>query len=75
MLTAPEKLNGYPVIQSEVFAQCITVMMLRDDPRQPFVVATWWPELKTTWSWGHYSSSRKQADRDFFDVSRRNLRR
>lgn len=69
----PDKLNGYPVERSERHRNCATILCkLRDDE---FVVATWWPELKDAWQWGHYSTTRATADDDFKSVAHRNALR
>ena len=66
----PKTLNGYPVVLATISMKCVTVMVDRSEKyaEQPFVVATWWPGLKETWSWGHYCDSRKEAERVFQDV-------
>lgn len=81
-MEAPKTLNGYPVIKSEVHANCVTVMM---DAAHKFIVATWWPELGATWSWGHYhhhnsdtdsrNDARDDADASFYDAAKRNATR
>lgn len=75
----PQVLNGYPVVRTERHANCVTVMVRKDDE---FVVATWWPELKTTWMWGHYfrflgdeATAKNKAAAEFNDVAERNARR
>lgn len=70
---APAELNGYPVVKAERHANCWTVMVNQDG--QGFAVATWWPELGTSWMWGHYSKFRRDADRDWLEVSQRNAKR
>jgi len=57
-MNIPTELNSYPVIQSDTHAKCATVMMQK--PHGEYVVATWWPELKTTWQWGHSRIGKKQ---------------
>lgn len=49
---APKRLNGYPVERYEQHPNCFTVQVRKPD--REIVIATWWPELKTTWMWGHY---------------------
>lgn len=73
----PTHLNGYPVIMSTVSRRAVTVLVDRStsDDHIKFVVATWWPELGTSWSWGYYFSDRKEADRAFVEVLRRNEQR
>lgn len=75
MLKAPATLNGYPVIQSRVHESCVTVMVERRDQITPFVVATWWPGLLGTWSWGHYEHCLPDAMETFEEVAGRNRRR
>lgn len=65
----PQQLNGYPVIAVVVnhSGSRATVMVDRTsvEPKMPYVVASWWPELGKTWNGGDYSSDRKDADHDF----------
>lgn len=51
IMNTPTALNGYRVIRSEQHKTCSTVMLI-DNGR--YIVATWWPELGDSWSWGHY---------------------
>lgn len=88
-MTAPAKLNGHPVIKSTVHTNCVTVMVAKtgvwSEPLKidEFVVATWWPELKSGWSWGHYFpthfttevETRALADADFAETEKRNAER
>jgi hypothetical protein len=80
---APSKLNHCPVIQSRMHARCFTVMM---EGEGQYIVATWWPDLGSTWSWGHYSpftandqaskdEAHRLASRDFEDAAKRNIQR
>lgn len=70
----PRELNGYPVIGCvEHSNKYCSVLVKRAD--NDYVVATWWPELKETWSWGHYESSYEDASRTYEDVKRRNRMR
>lgn len=71
----PATLNGHPVVAKEEHANCSTVMVLRDDNSVPYVVATWWPSLGTSWSWGHYCDDRVEADRAFRAAASRNAAR
>lgn len=78
-MQAPTKLNGYPVIESAIHANCVTVMVQKESE---YVVATWWPELKSCWSWGHYVAfqaspglARKEADAQFTAAKERNASR
>lgn len=76
MIKAPEKLNGYPVIASSIHSNgYVTVMVERKGDYMPFVVATWYPELKSSWLWGHYSDNRADADKDFQEAQTRNTNR
>jgi len=59
IMDTPKELNGYPVIRVEQHTDCATVMV--DKPGE-YVVATWWPELKTCWMWGHYFPVREVGD-------------
>ena len=47
----PHILNGHRVIKIEAHNNCATVMC---DAPGKYIVATWWPELKTSWMWGQY---------------------
>lgn len=58
---APAYLNGYPVRQSVAFSReadsgTITyrVLVERDHPYHPYVVATYNRNMGTSWCWGHY---------------------
>ena len=74
-LVAPARLNGYGVNKSQVHKNCVTVAVYRpDEPELPFVVATWWPELGNSWSWGHYVS-RADMLTTFRNVAARNANR
>ena len=71
----PTELNGYPVVRSAESANVVTVMVERANiPELPFVVATWWPELGNTWSWGNYVE-REVKDKVFNEVMLRNDKR
>lgn len=72
-MKAPLTLNGFKVVRSKVHTQCVTVMCDRGD--SDYVVATWWPLLGNTWSWGHYLDSADEADFCFNDVAKRNAKR
>jgi len=82
-LVAPTTLNHCPVIKSEKHANCFTVMM---EGEGQYIVATWWPDLGKTWSWGHYTpfnendaisrnDAHNEALDDFHHASRRNAKR
>lgn len=66
----PKTLNGYPVTGATVHKNCVTVLIDKADVPE-YVVATWWPELGSTWQWGRYHNSRAAAVRDFADISTR----
>lgn len=51
IMDTPKVLNGYPVIRVEQHGECSTVMMAGADK---FIVATWFPNNGSGWSWGHY---------------------
>lgn len=51
IMDTPKELNGFPVVRVEQHKNCSTVMIGKPGE---YVVATWWPDLKTTWMWGHY---------------------
>lgn len=84
-MTAPETLNGYPVVQSRAHTSCVTVMCIRDAHNAPnacsYVVGTWWPSLGDSWQWGHYIHDTDPADAEaaaegtFDEVAARNARR
>lgn len=74
-IAAPTKLNGYPVVKANIHPSCVTVMVHRADDPIPFVVATWWPDLKTQWMWGHYASDADEAASAFEGASSRNATR
>jgi hypothetical protein len=74
MTVLPTKLNGFPVEKSTKHLNGYhTVMVKRgaDD----IVVATWWPGLGDTWSWGHYETSLADAERSFKIIATRNQTR
>jgi hypothetical protein len=76
MTFEPTELNGYPVIRFAEHKNCVTVMVRREqNPAIPYVVATWWPELKSTWSWGHYCYNSVEADAEFKAAKARNEKR
>lgn len=72
---APQELNGYPVVRAARHANCWTVMMYRKGDAMPYAVATWWPELGASWSWGHYMASDVEAYADFDATATRNATR
>ena len=71
----PVTLNGYPVIEYDVHANCATIMVERCDNAIKYVVATWWPSLGTSWSWGHYCATIGEARAAFTDANKRNRNR
>ena len=76
IMDTPKTLNGYPVIRVEQHKNCATVMV--DKPGE-YVVATWWPELGSSWSWGHYfpgpADACDEAMHDFNRTATRNAGR
>lgn len=79
-MTPPATLNGLPVLSFVVHKNCATVALVRGadtDPAQTTIIATWWPDLGTSWSWGHYlRGNMSKAARGCFDeVSARNENR
>lgn len=69
-MTFPTELNGHAVMAvadrhdfspGEVQA----VMVKRNHPMHPYVVASWWEELGTRWNWGHYHTNYAEARADF----------
>lgn len=83
IMDTPKTLNGYKVIRVEQHKNCSTVMC---DAPGKLVVATWWPELGNTWSWGHYyhpdngtiaahEKNRQAANADFDETATRNAKR
>lgn len=72
MFEFPTHLNGYPVIRARNHMNVVTVMVFREEHFDPYVVATWWPELKTTWMWGHYHANEHEAHESFERVAARN---
>lgn len=60
----PQTLNGYPVKAFTIHPQGdrALVLVCRPQAFQPWVAATWWPELGETWQWGHYFDSWEEAD-------------
>jgi len=72
----PTVLNGYPVIGYRSHANgYATVMVKRDVAHDPFVVATWYPDLAQGWVWGHYLTTRDEAEATFAQVDKRNQTR
>jgi hypothetical protein len=73
----PARLNGAQVVRAESHGNgyaTITVE-LANNPVTPFVVATWWPELGTSWQWGHYCRNAREAAETFASVAARNTGR
>lgn len=60
----PQTLNGYPVKALSISntGDMALVLVYRDNCFQPWVAATWWPELGDRWEWGHYFDSYQEAD-------------
>jgi hypothetical protein len=78
-IVVPKVLNGYPVVLSTAHRTRATVMVdrARDFPdRQRYAVATWWPELGSTWWQGHYDNDTwREAHETFSEVEQRNAGR
>lgn len=75
-VNVPTMLNGCQVQESKAHLNgYVTVLVNRSTLHNPYVVATWWPELGNSWSWGHYEDSMLDADKTFREVSRRNEQR
>lgn len=74
MNTAPTTLNHLPVIHAKSHANGFVTVMVRRSVEE-IVVATWWPSLKTEWSWGHYCFDLDEASLEFGIVSTRNNER
>lgn len=66
-IDAPVILNGFPVVFSarkngtparftapREADESWWVVVRRDSDFQPYVVASWWPDLGSVWMWGHY---------------------
>ena len=72
----PNELNGYPVVGYREHPNgYVTVMLERPHAYEPYIVATWWPELGTRWQWGHYTAALPDAKKAFRDAAERNQRR
>jgi hypothetical protein len=72
--TVPRTLNGYPVLHRQAHKNGYWTVLLQTNENS-YVVATWWPELGTTWQWGHYSNDYAEAMDDFAEVQHRNRKR
>lgn len=72
----PQSLNGYPVTMATPHENgYVTVMMTRTGHVQPYVVATYWPDLGSTWMWGTYEDSPERAMDHYLAISKRNAGR
>lgn len=77
IMDTPKTLNGFPVVRVEQHKNVSTVMVGKPGE---YVVATWWPDLKSTWMWGHYHIVRngdveaayRAATEDFNETATRN---
>lgn len=58
----PATLNGYPVKATARLRERALVIVHRGTAHDPWVVASWWPELGDAWMWGHYCTSWEEAD-------------
>lgn len=74
--TAPETLNGCPVIgtgPSKHGYDALTVMVHRKGDRAaPYVVATWSEACGKEWSWGHYCADFAEACASFAELAKVN---
>ena len=64
IIETPHELNGYRVIScgnSRRQGEYIVIVVRPDHPVHPFVVASWWPELGSTWHQGDYVESIEDA--------------
>lgn len=76
--TIPDMLNGYPVVAYIEHDACATIIVDRskDTGFTDYAVATWWPELGSTWAWGHYDlATYDDATKTMREVAQRNARR
>lgn len=71
----PKVLNGNEVIRFVKHDSGYSTIMVRRDGYMPYVIATWWPELKSSWMWGHYENNIKDAYAVFEHVCDRNSSR
>lgn len=79
-MSIPTKLNGHPVIAFNLHTNGYATVMV-EKPGE-YVVATWWPELGKSWSWGHYHQAPigdvdayNRAQDDFAETAKRNSAR
>ena len=63
----PDQLNGYDVIRVQInpASNMAAVMVQREHPMRPYVVASWYPALGTTWSSGDYVATVEEANKSF----------
>jgi hypothetical protein len=69
----PKELNGKPVVHAVAHENGIATLMMQGDGE--IIVATWWPELGASWSWGHYHRGSHvilEAGLDFDETCKRN---
>lgn len=72
----PKVLNGYEVIRFVKHDNdYASIMVYRPKNYMPYVIATWWPELKSGWMWGHYENESTAAYAVFEQVCDRNSKR
>lgn len=73
----PAELNGNPVDAAADHGNGVyTVRVaLPGNVATPWVVASYWPALGRTWSWGHYCATLAEADSAWADVTARNRNR
>lgn len=59
---APATLNGAPVLAVAAQGDRLRVLVDRGaDSAHRFVVASWWPGLGRSWSWGHYFATAQEV--------------
>jgi hypothetical protein len=75
MYNVPTRINGHLVLEFKDHCNGYVTVMVHRAHDDSYIVATWWPNLGESWSWGHYLDSRDEADFVFTDVSKRNARR
>lgn len=68
MTQAPLTLNGHPVVAHVVHPNGYFTVMVHQGGKA-YCVATWWPDLKTSWCWGHYHHDYNEAFEDFYETS------
>lgn len=67
-------LNGYPVVRSTLHLNGYSTVMVKRGETD-YVVATWYPALGSTWSWGHYDMDYIDAGKVYEETAKRNEQR